>query len=286
MGKSTKTSGTTGTNQYQVRGQAKKKIAPPKMKMPQDAPGRLEIARNPQTTSAMLAALAQDRDAKIRQAVAGHPNCPLKTLAELSCDDEWKVRLAAVSHPKCPGDALRWRAEWVDEETGYIEKDSDVLQAVASHPNTPEYALVWLGWHEDMDVRLSVLESPKCSWDEIEACFQDRMREWDTYIKEYHCSPDVMTALAQYADEHDHNDVRQTIAKQPECPPDLLVEMAADEHDDKLRQFVAEHPKCPPNLLIELMQDNWGNVAQSARNAFDEREDIPDELRVLVTLSE
>lgn len=58
-------------------------------------------------------------------------------------------------------------------------------------------------------------------------------------------------------------DLKYGIAANPSCPPEVLVELAADE-DNYMRRAVAENPSCPPWVLAKLVvnEDSW--VSQKA----------------------
>ena len=61
--------------------------------------GKLEMARNPNTSAETLALLAQDEDDDVRYEVAGNPSTSAETLALLAKDEDWQVRAAVAWNP-------------------------------------------------------------------------------------------------------------------------------------------------------------------------------------------
>jgi len=68
---------------------------------------RIAIATNPNTLPETLAELAKDKAWLVRTAVAENHNTPPEVLEELSNDDYWLVRLAVADNPNTPLKVLK-----------------------------------------------------------------------------------------------------------------------------------------------------------------------------------
>lgn len=101
---------------------------------------RDNIALDPSTRPATLAALAKDPDWRVRCRVAQNLNCPVDVLVNLADDYVGTVKWAVASNPNTPSDSLgRIAASYLSEGANLLKFDSDweTLWAVANNPNTP-----------------------------------------------------------------------------------------------------------------------------------------------------
>jgi len=72
-------------------------------------------------------------------------------------------------------------------------------------------------------------------------------------------------AMFECCASHPRADVRESIAINPHCPPDLIGSLAADD-DPKVRAAVALRPDCPEEILNRIANDSDGVVADSVLN--------------------
>lgn len=73
--------------------------------------GKKLVARHPNTTPEILAALSNDESWMVRQEVAQHPNTTPRTLRHLAEDPLWLIRSVVAHHPSTPQEALRLLAQ-------------------------------------------------------------------------------------------------------------------------------------------------------------------------------
>ena len=77
--------------------------------------GSLDVAENPLTPPAVLAALAADPDAWVRAAVVSNPRCPPETSNELASDTDHHLRAAIAASASCPPHTMHWLTADPDE---------------------------------------------------------------------------------------------------------------------------------------------------------------------------
>lgn len=67
---------------------------------------KMDLARDPATSSEVLSVLAEDGDSAIRECVAMNPAAPEDVLAKLSADPDSNVRIQVARHANTPPDAV------------------------------------------------------------------------------------------------------------------------------------------------------------------------------------
>lgn len=93
------------------------------------------IASNPNTPSAVLAALAKSDAATLLERIAEHPSTPASILIELADHPSGTVRAAVTENPNCPPELL-WHL--------VRDEDADVRFRIAENPLLSEQLLVML----------------------------------------------------------------------------------------------------------------------------------------------
>ena len=252
---------------------------------------RQAVARNPNTSEAVLHALSQDSDADVRSGVASNPATPQGILEQLSLDQHHEVRKSVAQRPATPAEIL-----------GRLAADDHwtVRQAVAAHANTPTIGLIALSQDNDRDVRQAVADRDQLPANVIRALFgtleaenpdalerayqqvrtgqldapQDwidrfaAIGEWARLMAARHprCSVDTLHRLCQDDDWR----VRQAVAHNPNTPLEVLKHLLEDMDAD-VRSAVAAHPNSDAPMLERLCTDAHVGVKQ----AILSRQDVP-----------
>ena len=189
---------------------------------------RLLAAASAHTSPATLARLGGDNDNAVRAAVAANANTDAATIATFATAESYgDILLAAVKHPRCSTEALDGVADIAD---------IDLKIAIAEHADTAPRTLRRLS---RTDYSVGVL------W---------RVADHQS------CPPDVLQALA----DHDHVNVRSSVARNPNTPADTLDELSKDSHWH-IKMSVATNPARPAHVLRRLRRDSDSQVREVAR---------------------
>ncbi len=267
-----KTGGTTGTNQYQVRGRAKVGTPPPPaFDTPLDdldsrmrrQKTEIEFARrsaaDPDTAPEVLARLVTHGDSQTRRGALRNPSTPARTLidnyaemggvAEVTRPDSEDM-VAVLKNPACPAAILRHALQvGMTERTvpGRAYEQLSSLRAAASHPNADTAAVT-------------------------ELVQQGRL----VYTSDLHMSPDWLRARAA-SPNYEH---RADTAANRYTPPDVLAQLATDKTKTVL-VAVAGNPACPPAVLSKFLRHRDKDIKTAVLN----NPGLPDHLRAIYNLT-
>ena len=189
-------------------------------------------------------------------AVAANSSCPVSLLQRLSIDAETRVRAAAVRNPNCPQALLRSFAADPDPVTRLntatntscgadllqqlsVDADLRVRVAAARNPNCPQALLRSFAADPDPVMRGNVASNPNCPPDDL---------------------------LEQMSTDH-HSGVVKDLARRVQCPESVL-RILSSHKTIAVRRAVAAHPNCPLDLMAELAaaDNNLAVVEDVARN--------------------
>jgi len=151
-----------------------------------------QVASDPATSTYEFVRLARSKRWSVRHSVAGNPSAPPKVLRHLGRSEDWKIRRAVAHNLNTPDDLLVQLAH---------DEDASVRHAVASNPHATVEALAFLA-STSLDEMRSLVPIP------------------DSHF------PYSIPGLV----EQMHTYIRQAIASNPRTPPDILAQLANDNH--------------------------------------------------------
>jgi hypothetical protein len=134
---------------------------------------KLELAKNPDTSSGMLEFLATDENEEVRGNVAENINTPSEILERLATDRSYWVRWRVAKHPNTSPKVL---GRLATEET---DINDYVRHAVAENPNTPSEFLVRLvtkatgASYIEVNIRRNVAYNPNTPSEILEVLAND-----------------------------------------------------------------------------------------------------------------
>lgn len=206
----------------------------------------------------------------------------LLTLVELltaACEQEETSEHArekhAISARPAPlsqhiiGEYLQWLAQ---------AHDSEVRQAVASHPQTPVEVLRRLAQDQDPLVRKEVAGQKLIPGEILHMLAQDsdpRVRQG--MARREQIPEEILYTLAQDED----GKVRQAVTRRSHIPVDILRMLTQDE-DTWIRHLIASHSQVPAEALLTLAQDKEVSV----REAVAENPHTPVEALLILAQNE
>ncbi|PYE51993.1 hypothetical protein [Deinococcus yavapaiensis] len=170
-------------------------------------------------------------------------------LLVLCTDERFEARRAAALHPALPERGLRWLAR--NDET----YDSERLRnLVAQHPNVPLDVLIALCGDESTCV--AALHNPRVPSDvwlwllnDTENAPVDRIWPSCPYTP-----PAFLHVKGSVRATRDSLAQRQAVAAHPNTADTTLLRLALDKHLD-VRETVARRMNLPPDLIARLMQE-------------------------------
>ena len=234
---------------------------------------RVTVAESP-VDPELLTPLADDTDITVRAEVAGNDNTSPETLTRLATDLEPEVRGRVAGNPRTPPDVLAHLAEDAQARVrggvgwnpncppGLLnslasDPDDKVRTAVAAHPATPVATLAALSTDPSWRVRGELASNANSDTDLRELAEDPLVREGAAWNP--NCPPTLLADLAADADP----DVRYATACNPNTPTDDLRELAADP-DEEVREGAAHNPNIPVRTLLSLSEDPSGAVRREA----------------------
>jgi hypothetical protein len=230
------------------------------------APGvRADLAKNPVIGEAVMRALATDPSPDVRSSVALNPNVPLDLLTALA--DTAKIgstllpRIAAASPAevkdlaKSPHPGVRMLvAERRDlpaeiRDVLAVDPDAKVLKSIAGHPGLSAAQLRSMVDRHGVRVAAKVAANP----DTPPALLEELTRHEPPVQKVFrvvarHRNATPLALLACLADRQ----ARPIAAKHAALPPDVLVELLADD-DWQVVEAAAANPVLPLAVMAELV---------------------------------
>lgn len=242
----------------------------------------------------------------LRAAIADRTDLPADLLTVLAGDGDDEVRASVAANPACPVPVLRTLAD---------DPSTTVRRGVALNPQVPLDVLCDLAARTRLNLRVGVPRIENASLDEIRGLARHRVAQVraiaasrtnlpDDLIKTLAEDPDTAVAK-QVADRGslDADDLRllvarhgprvySAVARNPNCPPDLLHTMARTSAtvakalraiarhraaeprtlllclaDRQARPFAAAHPHLPTSTLTALLDDpDWTVASNAAAN--------------------
>lgn len=182
---------------------------------------RRVLAARPDLDPRFASVLASDTDKRVRLSLAENPAAPPSVLWSLVSDSDFNVRWSAVQNPGCGSDI---HAAVLDGG------DPDSAEAAAQLGDQLPSALV-------ERILIHPLTSVKTQF-----AMQTRSE----------------AALRRLAMDPVHK-VREEVAANRACPPDVLTELATDRRAS-VRRAVATNPRAPREVQIRLSNDRSADV--------------------------
>lgn len=130
---------------------------------------KLELAKNPDTSSGLLEFLATDKNDEVRRYVARNSNTPTELLEVLANDEALSVRWFVAHNPNTQSKALELLA--INKDFG--EHHWGIHCRVAKHPNTPLKTLELFVTHNNGAVRYCVAGNPNTPTKVLEVLAND-----------------------------------------------------------------------------------------------------------------
>jgi hypothetical protein len=130
---------------------------------------KLELAKNPDTSSGLLEFLASDENEEVRRRVAENINTPPEILEQLATDKDPYVRWFVARNPNTQSEALELLA--INNDFG--EYHWGIHCGVANNPNTPLKTLELFVTHNNGAVRYCVAGNPNTPTKILEVLVND-----------------------------------------------------------------------------------------------------------------
>ena len=217
---------------------------------------QLLVADHPNTSSEVLAVLANQQDIRLRSAVASHHNTAESTLSSLCADGDVAVRRQAAANPGRPDAIFNLLlragadAELCKLELGN-ESEVDVIELrelaalgpwglflAARRPSCPDEVLAAAASSPDWKVRTAILDNPEATEDHLQRSTElpppfDSLRA----LADRDAQASGLLPLVR----HPQLEVRFACARHPNTPAVGIAELAADRSAD-VRRLASQHP--------------------------------------------
>lgn len=217
---------------------------------------RNNILSDAECPTYLLDHYAKHRDSGVRSCVASNPATPARLLVLLAADKTSCVRRAAARNPHCPAETLQTLAGDSHEE---------VRTSLASNPACPAGLLEHLAEDSAVSVRVYVAANPACPAEVLARLIEDDHDSvWQAVVENKACPPDLLRQMMNnapvfFASRNRYSSDRLChIARNPACPVDVLVQLAAP-----FPLAVAQNPSCPLNLLERLGESGSPDVLRA-----------------------
>jgi antitoxin component of RelBE/YafQ-DinJ toxin-antitoxin module len=183
------------------------------------------VAKNKQTPTEVLRALALDADEIVRMEVAENKQTPAEVLRSLALDVSAAVRWNVAQNKQTPAEVLRSLAL---DASAFVRRDA------AMHEHTPAEVLRALALDADEQVRQNVAKNEQTPAEVLRTLALDVSAavRWNV-AKNKQTPTEVLRALALDADEI----VRMAVAENKQMPAEVLRALALDT--DKGVQWLA-----------------------------------------------
>lgn len=187
---------------------------------------RTKLAKNPNSPSHLLEALAEDDHGPVLRELGGNPNAPLDLIHRLGNDQRSEAREGVAANPKAPVTVLEALAK---------DRDDTVRRALASNPNiaTAPVALTTLMTDPDEKVRSAIAKNPQIPADELRTLAKD---------------PSAT--------------VRGALASNPEASAAVLADLAADK-DESVIEAVSKNKNTPTATLLKMFEISEKQASQA-----------------------
>ena len=185
------------------------------------------------------------------------PNCPPWALPQLVNSDNPAVRAAVAGNPNLDEQMV---AAWAQDPDPSVR-----AQAVSNPAAAGRHDLLAEASHDaDPVVRLGVLLVANVPPEAMAALVQDADAAIQkTAVLHPSCTPQLQM-LAITSDHSEDRSVAGALVMRPDLTPDVIrVLVQLDGPDYTLREEISRHPQCPLDVLEQLAQDN-NRVVQAA----------------------
>lgn len=145
--------------------------------------------------------------------------------------------------------------------------DPNIRSFVASNPNTPVSVLENLAKDEDAQVRNRVVENTSVTVSLLKLLASDK--DWRVRMEVTFNRNTPFEVVTQQLVFDSEAKVRSAAAMNIQLAPAIANMLAYDENEE-VRMEVASHPNLPVKALVKLMQDESGNVKETACMRFEE----------------
>ena len=200
---------------------------------------------------------------------ATHPACPPQALSVLAFNDVPLLAAAAASHPVCPSETLAAVVDAaLDPDAGYITTEDggqsdripEAALAALNHPNCPPETLAVAATSSIPDMQYGALKHRDCpagALDAVIAAADWGATLWDSVLEAAlehpACPSETLTAAAARPTGGSHQEHlaaarrRTSVARNPNCGPQLLAQMCADP-DRVVVEAAVSNSACPPEI--------------------------------------
>ncbi len=126
-------------------------------------------------------------------------------------------------------------------------------------------------------------KDPKILTDILSAYNLNNTKVYDYWVPECaaynpNCPPEILVEILKKGNE---DDVSKYAAGNPNCPPEMLIEVLRRKNDSRFINYVSIHavdnPNCPPEILTEILER--GKYDKISWNAV-ENPNCPDEAKI------
>ncbi len=197
---------------------------------------RCAVAKNVETPVKILIQLVQDKNQEICHHVGENPNLPVELLEEWVTDEESRMCYGIPFYPNTPVEnAIQ---EYQRRVTEY-DDSYDYRKWLASHPQTPELLLEWLGKPNHWKAWANLVTNPRTPVVALEEML----------------SHHYLYDLALNSGVHVHLIASNLyLSKKPGGLPFVLGKFAQIS-PFLLERFLAyTHPQLPPDTIVQLLQ--------------------------------
>lgn len=201
--------------------------------------------RNILTPTSALVGFADSSDASDRAAVAARADLPADVLARLAADDAAAVRATVAENPGTPPAVLRTLAH---------DHDKDVRRAIARNPAVPLEILYDLVVHNRLNLRARIPRIQAATDAELRGLSRSRAAQVRALVASREDLPERLRR--RLLEDRDASVVKQ-LADHPAVDADDLRLLAA-RHGTRLYSAIARNPNCPPELLHTMARNSHG----------------------------
>jgi hypothetical protein len=218
---------------------------------------RYSVARDPTSTTAVLAMLAKDQVTDVRSEIASNPNTPIALLEVLATDKDESVRSCVPFNSSTPVALVEAMTKGLNAKArsyfAQLVQDRETVVRVrppdAKRPNSPITLLKVLSASQHGITKDNITG------------FEHNRVSGSVVAKHANTPVDLLEALASYHGEFS----RRNVAEHPDTPAVLLEVLATDEHT-RVRSSAAKHANTPIALLEVLATDEQTLVRSSVAN--------------------
>ncbi|MEM0550211.1 MULTISPECIES: hypothetical protein [Aeromonas] len=201
-------------------------------------------AKDPTTSSQDLEELAKHENRWVRAYVAENPNVNVDTLSKLAKDDDCVVIKAVISQPATPTSALEFIVK-------NLQGTADIY-TILNRPAIDESLQLLLASHESEDVRVALAEHKSTSTDVLKLLMGCNSSRINSRVAEnQNANEDMLRRLLRLNAYH--------VSLNPSLPPQMMREMLSDVNNRRVFSVpIVKNPNCPDDLLAQMADvNNW-----------------------------